>query len=68
MVIQLLAFWVFALPMGWILGLAPAWVPFAPAQPMAASGFWIGLVVGLTIAAVLLTWSLHRLSMQRLRS
>ncbi|MGO4379942.1 MATE family efflux transporter [Pseudoduganella sp. RAF53_2] len=68
MVIQLLAFWVFALPMGWILGLAPAWVPFAPAQPMAASGFWIGLVVGLTIAAVLLTWSLHRLSMQRLRT
>jgi len=35
---------------------------------MAASGFWIGLVLGLTIAAVLLTWFLNRLSLQRLRA
>jgi MATE family multidrug resistance protein len=67
MQIQLLAFWVFALPLGYVLGLAPGWVPLAPVAPMAASGFWIGLVLGLTIAAVLLSWSLHRLSLQRLR-
>ncbi|HZX26351.1 MAG TPA: MATE family efflux transporter [Telluria sp.] len=67
MLIQLLAFWVFALPAGCILGLAPAWVPFAPAAPLAARGFWIGLALGLTIAAVLLTWALVRLSRQRIR-
>ncbi len=67
MLIQLLAFWVFALPLGCLLGLAPAWTPFAPAAPMAATGFWIGLVLGLTIAAVLLSWSLHVLSSQRVR-
>jgi MATE family multidrug resistance protein len=26
--------------------------------PMQATGFWIGLVLGLTVAAVLLTWSI----------
>jgi MATE family multidrug resistance protein len=66
MQIQVLAFWGFALPAGCILGLAPAWFPWSPAQPMAANGFWIGLVLGLTIAAVLLTWSLERLSRGRL--
>ena len=65
MQIQLLAFWVFALPVGYILGRAPAWFPWSPAEPMAASGFWIGLVLGLTVAAVLLTWSLQVLSKKR---
>jgi MATE family multidrug resistance protein len=65
MQIQVLAFWGFALPVGAILGLAPAWFPWSPAQPLAAAGFWIGLVLGLTIAAVLLTWSLHALSARR---
>ena len=66
MQIQLLAFWVVGVPLGCVLGLAPDWVPFAPAQPMAAAGFWIGLVVGLTVAAVLLTWSMHKLTLSRL--
>ena len=66
MQIQLLAFWGFAMPLGYVLGLAPSWFAWSPAAPMAASGFWIGLVLGLTIAAVLLTWSLHRLSSARL--
>jgi MATE family multidrug resistance protein len=65
MVIQMIAFWGVALPVGWILGLAPQWFPWSPARPMAATGFWIGLVLGLTVAAVLLAWSLNRLSRQR---
>ncbi len=67
MQIQLFSFWGFALPLGYVLGLAPAALPWAPAAPMAADGFWIGLVVGLTMAAVLLSLSLNRLSLQRAR-
>ncbi|TWI65292.1 MATE family multidrug resistance protein [Pseudoduganella lurida] len=65
MLIQTLAFWGVALPLGCVLGLAPQWVPFAPAEPMSATGFWIGLVLGLTVAAVLLVAYLNRLSRQR---
>ena len=65
MQIQLLAFWGFALPAGYILGRAPAWFPWSPAAPMAATGFWIGLVLGLTVAAILLTVALHRLANAR---
>jgi MATE family multidrug resistance protein len=66
MVIQMIAFWGVALPVGWILGLAPHWFAWSPRTPMAATGFWIGLVLGLTIAAVLLAYSLNRLSKQRM--
>ncbi|MGH8852642.1 MAG: MATE family efflux transporter [Telluria sp.] len=67
MVIQLLAFWGVSLPLGCILGLAPQWFPWAPAAPLEATGFWIGLVVALTVAAVLLTWSFEKLARQRIR-
>jgi MATE family multidrug resistance protein len=67
MVIQMIAFWGVALPVGWILGLAPDWFPWSPGKPMAATGFWIGLVLGLTVAAVLLAWSLNQLSKLRIR-
>jgi MATE family multidrug resistance protein len=33
---------------------------------MQATGFWIGLVLGLTVAAVLLAWSLNKLSKRRI--
>ena len=65
MVIHLAAFWGLSLPLGCVLGLAPAWMPWRPVQAMGAQGFWIALVVGLTIAAVGLVWLLHRLSLQR---
>ncbi len=51
MAIHLTAFWVFSLPLGYLLGRAPNWAPLAPAQPLGAAGFWIALVVGLTVAA-----------------
>jgi len=66
MFIHLTAFWGFSLPVGCLLGLAPAWMPWHPVQPMAASGFWIGLVLGLTVAAVLLVRLLNRLSLRRI--
>jgi MATE family multidrug resistance protein len=68
MVIHLTAFWVFSLPLGYVLGLAPAWAPWAPAQAMAAQGFWIALVLGLTIAALGLTALLRQVARSRLVS
>jgi MATE family multidrug resistance protein len=66
MAIHLLSFWGVSLPLGCILGLAPDWFPWTPAAPLSARGFWMGLVVGLTFAAVLLTWTFRRLARQRI--
>jgi MATE family multidrug resistance protein len=68
MVIQLLAFWGVSLPVGCILGLAPDWFPWSPPAPMSATGFWMGLVLGLTVAAVLLTWAYQRLAKARIHA
>jgi MATE family multidrug resistance protein len=67
MVIHLTAFWVFSLPLGYALGLAPAWLPWTPAKPMGAEGFWISLVVGLTVAGLGLTALLRYVARRRLR-
>jgi MATE family multidrug resistance protein len=66
MFIHIMAFYGFALPIGLVLGLAPSWFPWHPAKPMEATGFWIGLVLGLTVAAILLGIFLHRLSVKRI--
>ena len=66
MVIHLTAFWGFSLPLGYVLGLAPQWLPWHPAQPMGAQGFWIALVVGLTVAAVGLMLLLRKVAMDHL--
>ena len=67
MLIHLMAFYGFALPIGCVLGLAPDWLPWHPAAPMASHGFWIGLVSGLTVAGVLLLSYLHRISQRKIR-
>ncbi len=68
MLIHLVAFWGFSLPLGCLLGLGlvPGWLPWAPFTPMATTGFWVGLVLGLTIAALLLLRLLAQLSKQRI--
>ena len=66
MVIHMLAFWGLSLPLGCVLGLAPGWLPFGPAQPMGAHGFWIALVVALTVASLALTALLHRVASMHL--
>jgi MATE family multidrug resistance protein len=62
MLIYMFAFWVVALPLGFVLAQAPAAVPFAPRQPWGAEGFWLAVVLGLTLAAGALVWLLHRVS------
>ncbi len=68
MVLHLTAFWVVAIPLGCALGLAPDWLPWHPAAPMRAWGFWIGLVVGLTVAALGLTVLLRSVARRHLPS
>lgn len=67
MLIHLAAFWGLSLPLGCVLGLAPAWLPWRPVQAMAAQGFWIALVMGLSVAALCLVWLLNRLSLRWIR-
>jgi MATE family multidrug resistance protein len=68
MVIHLTAFWVFSLPLGCALGLAPEWLPWRPAQPMQAQGFWIALVVGLTVAAISLAFLLRQVARRHMHT
>ncbi|MFT5576807.1 MAG: MATE family multidrug resistance protein [Bermanella sp.] len=49
MVMTLLAYWGVGLPLGYVLGLTDLLRP-----AMGPAGFWIGLVAGLTVAALLL--------------
>ncbi len=68
MVIHLTAFWIFALPLGCVLGLAPEWMPWRPAYAMQAQGFWIALVVGLTVAGGALTLLLRHIANRHLHT
>ena len=54
MMMTLLAYWGIGLPIGYGLALTHWWV-----EPMGPAGFWIGLVAGLTSAAVFLGWRLR---------
>lgn len=55
--ITLVAYWILALPVGYVLGFS---------LNMGASGIWIGLLTGLTIAAVLLYIRFNKLSLARI--
>lgn len=47
--ITLLSYWVVGLPIGYILGLTDLII-----APIGAAGFWIGIILGLAVAAILL--------------
>ncbi|WP_294965072.1 MATE family efflux transporter [uncultured Gilliamella sp.] len=47
--ITLISYWVFGLPVGYILGLTNIVI-----EPLGVAGFWIGFISGLSIAALLL--------------
>jgi MATE family multidrug resistance protein len=62
-IVVVLAYWVIGLPLGYSLGLTDMW-----GQQYGAQGFWMGLVVGLAIAAILLGWRFLHLSRQQVQS
>jgi len=55
--ITLVAYWILALPVGYVFGFS---------LNMGAFGIWIGLLTGLTIAAVLLSIRFNKLSLARI--
>jgi MATE family, multidrug efflux pump len=55
LVMIVIAYWVIGLPLGYSLGLTDLFGP-----PIGAKGFWISLLVGLSVAAVLLGLRLYR--------
>ncbi|WP_261844606.1 MATE family efflux transporter [Aliamphritea ceti] len=57
LLVVFVAYWLIGLPSGYLLGLTDLLVP-----AMGAAGFWYGLVIGLTVAAILLPWRLFRLA------
>jgi len=57
MQLLVVAYWVIGLPLGASLALTDLWRP-----AMGAAGFWVGLIAGLTAAAVLLSLRLRRIS------
>ncbi|MCX8600833.1 MULTISPECIES: MATE family efflux transporter [unclassified Gilliamella] len=57
--ITLLSYWVVGLPVGYILALTDLVM-----QPLGAAGFWIGIISGLAVAAVLLIGRMFYLQKQ----
>lgn len=59
MFVMILAFWVLSIPLGYSLGMTH-WF----GEPWQAKGFWVGIVVGLVVAAVLLSIRVYTISSQ----
>lgn len=55
--ISFVAYWVVSLPLGWILCMTDLLTP----EPLGVLGFWIALIVGLSVAAVLYLLRVHAL-------
>lgn len=52
-IITFVAYWLFALPISYFLAFN---------TPLKAAGIWIGLTIGLTCSAILMTWRFHKKS------
>ncbi|MCD6582849.1 MAG: MATE family efflux transporter [Desulfuromusa sp.] len=55
-----IAYWVIGLPLGYSLALTDLW-----GAPLGAKGFWISLIIGLSVAAVLLGIRLRRVAYRK---
>ena len=55
MLITFCAYWLCGLGLGYYLA-------FAAPEPLGAKGFWLGIIVGLTAAAIMLSYRLYRVS------
>jgi MATE family multidrug resistance protein len=55
MVITFFSYWVCGLGLGYYLA-------FEASEPFGAKGFWMGIIVGLTAAAMMLSYRLHKVS------
>ncbi|AEG31573.1 MATE family efflux transporter [Thiomicrospira cyclica] len=55
--VTLLSYWIIGLGLGYWLAFSSFWF-----EPMGVYGFWIGIVIGLLLAAILLYWRLRWLS------
>lgn len=64
MVITFISYWAIGLALGYYLAFYPQ--GFNDNQPLGAEGFWTGLVIGLTAAAIALGYRLYRVSSQRI--
>lgn len=67
MFIYIAAFWLCAIPFGYVLAQAPKAIPFSPQMPWGVEGFWFTVTIGLTIAAVALVWLMHRVSAEQIK-
>ncbi len=55
MLITVVAYWLVGLPLGWALGIHAGY---------GARGMWVGLIAGLSLAALMLLWRYRRLSVR----
>ncbi|CEN44203.1 putative multidrug resistance protein NorM (fragment) [Capnocytophaga canimorsus] len=59
MYITFVAYWVISFPISYILGLH---------TPLGGMGIWIGLLLGLTIAAIWLLWRFHKITLKMINN
>ena len=55
--ISFIAYWVVSLPLGWVLRMTD----WTTEKPLGVLGFWVALIVGLSVAAVLYLLRIHKL-------